>query len=77
MPQLEDIIPLESEFKCYIRPIIDDDDKGWSFLAANMKVRDRVSIYPRIYQWRMERLNDKKERHEKYTQIMKALKDKQ
>ena len=73
----DEILPLESEFKCYIRPVIDDDEQGWGLIAANVKFPDRTGIYPRIYQWRKERDQDRRERSEKYARIVKGIKEKQ
>jgi len=45
----DEILPLESEFKCYIRPVIDDEEQGWGLIAANVKFPDRIGIYSKIY----------------------------
>jgi hypothetical protein len=42
-----------------------------------MKVRDRSAIYPRIYQWRMEREHDLNDRHENYIKLIAGINEKE
>lgn len=44
---------MENEFKCYLRPVIEDDQDGWGFLAANLKTSSSA-IYPKIYNFRQQ-----------------------
>jgi len=48
---ISEILELENEFKCYLRPVIEDTEEGWGFLAANLKVSSSA-IYPKIYHLR-------------------------
>jgi hypothetical protein len=46
---LEEVKALENEFKCYLRPVIEQGDhNGWSFLADNLKLGS-TALYPKIY----------------------------
>ena len=36
MPDLNELLACEPEFKCYLRPIIQDELKAWNFLADNL-----------------------------------------
>jgi len=46
-------LKMENEFKCYLRPVIEDDQDGWGFLAANLKTSSSA-IYPKIYNFRQQ-----------------------
>jgi len=48
-PNLDELLENEPEFKCYLRPIIRDEQQGWNFLAENMSTSSRKSVYPLIY----------------------------
>ena len=41
---LKEVLQLEEEFKCYLRPVIEDDQNGWGFLAYNLSI-PKSSIY--------------------------------
>lgn len=45
MPRLDEILSLENEFRCYIRPVMPDLAQGWAFLAANLTPKDPKGIY--------------------------------
>jgi|LakMenEpi03Aug12_release.lakeMendotaPanAssembly.Ray.scaffolds.fasta_scaffold3593232_1 hypothetical protein len=45
---LDEIIKMESEFKIYFRPIIEEDADGWGFLAENLKIGSSA-VYPKIF----------------------------
>jgi hypothetical protein len=52
---LNELLKMESEFKCYIRPVIDDDYQGWGLVANNVSTSPEGSIYPWIYKLRQAR----------------------
>ena len=32
----QEVIAMEDEFKCYLRPVIEDEESGWGFVAGNI-----------------------------------------
>ncbi len=51
MTSLKEILQLEEEFKCYLRPVIEDDENGWGFIAYNVNL-PKSSIYQKLYKMR-------------------------
>lgn len=46
---LKDILSMEDEFRCFLRPVIEDEESGWGFIADNINPSIKT-IYPKIYQ---------------------------
>lgn len=60
---------MEPEFKCYLRPVIEDNYDGWAFVANNLQTSPRKSIYPMVYSLRQHLYDleiQKKEKAQKY-----------
>ena len=49
---LDELLKLEPEFKCYLRPVIQDDYNGWAFLAHNLQTSPKKAVYPMVFSLR-------------------------
>lgn len=49
---LDELLAMEPEFKCYLRPVIEGDHKGWGFVAENFSTSPTKAVYPMVYQLR-------------------------
>ena len=49
MHSLEELLSMEAEFKCYLRPVIQDGHSGWGFLASNLQTSPKKAVYPMVY----------------------------
>lgn len=56
-----DIMSNEDEFRCYLRPIIEEENQGWGFIAQNVDSNNK-NIYPKIYRLRKWMEDDKLKR---------------
>jgi formiminotetrahydrofolate cyclodeaminase len=45
---LKEILELESEFKSYLRPVIEEDQTGWGFITSSM-IYSKESEYQKIF----------------------------
>lgn len=59
----QEVLAMEDEFKCYLRPVIEDEETGWSFVAGNINPQIKT-IYPKIYQLHQFIQTDKRQRQE-------------
>lgn len=73
---IKDILPMEDEFKCYLRPVIEDPQEGWGFLAANLKVSSSA-IYPKIYNFRQQKRDQEDLRKENDRRIKRLIQDRE
>ena len=67
--ELEDILKQEDEFKCYLRPVIEESVNGWGFIASNLR-NDSKEIYPKIYRLR-QYIQDHEQQRESVKRIKK------
>ena len=63
---LEELNQLQDEFRCFLRPIIEETNGGWEFIASHISAKNDKAIYPKILKKRRflddQKINQKKRR---------------